>query len=122
VAQGSFSSETGTAMNMNVSWVAFDAGDGTAVVAITGTVSSYSLQLTTIYNGAVVDFAGYSATTNTSSVMIEEDNYTVSPLFYTTVTVPLGTAGTMNITWNYGGSYGGTVLDTVTASGYVNAG
>jgi hypothetical protein len=121
-AQGSFSSDTGTAMNMNISWTAFDTGDGNAVVAITGTVTSYSLQLTTIYDGVTVDFAGYTATCNTSSVQIAENNYTVSPLFYTTITVPLNTAGTMNVSWRYGGSYGGTTLDTVTASGYVNAG
>jgi hypothetical protein len=122
VAQGSFSSETGTAMNMNVSWVAYDTGDGNAVVAVTGTVTSYSMQLTTIYNGVTVDLAGYSATCNTSPIYIEENNYTVSPLFYTTVTVPLGTAGDMSVSWRYGGSYGGTALDTVTASGYVYTG
>jgi hypothetical protein len=122
VAQGSFASDTGTAMNMNVSWVAYDAGDGNAVVAVTGTISSYSLQVTTIYNGATVDFAGYSAVSNTSPIQIQENNYTVSPLFYTTVTVPLGTAGDMSVSWRFGGSYGGTALDSVTASGYVYTG
>jgi hypothetical protein len=122
VGQGTFSSDTGTAMNMNVSWVAYDTGDGSAIVAITGTVTSYSLQVTTIYNGATIDFAGYTATCNTNPVQIEENNYTVSPLFYTTITVPKGTSGTMDVSWRFSGSYGGTALDTVTASDAVTVG
>lgn len=122
VAQGSFSSDTGTAMNMNIEWVAYDDGAGSAVVAVTGTVTSYSLQLATLYNAATVEFAGVTAVSNTRPVNIEENNYTVSPLFYTTVTVPLGTTGDMNVSWRYGGSYGGTAIDIVTATGTVTAG
>lgn len=122
VAQGSFSSSTGTSMNMNVSWVAYDDGAGNAVVAVTGTVTSYSLRLATLYSSVSIDFAGYTATCNSSGVTIDEDVYTVSPLFYTTVTVPLGTAGDMNVSWRYGGSYSGVALDSVTAGGYVYTG
>ncbi len=119
IAQGTFSSDTGTAMNMNIEWVAYDNGSGNAVIAVTGTVTSYSLQLTDIWQGAQIEFAEYSAAADTRSIFLEGDDRVESPLFYTTLTVPRGTAGDMTVTWRYGGSYSGVTLDTVTATGYV---
>ena len=120
IAEGRFSSSTGTSMNMNIDWVAYDNGSGSAVIALTGTVTSYSLQLASIYNGVTLEMAGYSVSCDTKSIYLEDGvGQTTSPLFYTTLTVPLGTAGDMTASWRYGGSYSGVALDTVEASGYV---
>lgn len=120
ISRGSFSSSTGTAMNMNVSWVAYDDGNGNAVISLTGTVTSYSLRLTGLYDAVTLELDGYSTTCNTQSIHLEDGvGQTTSPLFYTKLTVPLGTCADMTATWNYGGSYGGVDLPTVTASGYV---
>lgn len=120
ISRGSFSSSTGTSMNMNVSWVAYDDGSGNAVIALTGTVTSYSLQLTNIYDGVTLEMDGYSTTCNTQSIYLEDGTgQTTSPLFYTKLTVPLGTCADMTATWKYGGSYSGVDLPTVTATGYI---
>lgn len=120
IAEGRFSSDTGTSMNMNVNWVAYDDGSGNAVIALTGTVTSYSLQLTSLYDAVTLEMAGYSVTCNTRSIYLEDGvSQTTSPLFYTTLTVPLGTSADMTATWRYGGSYSGVSLDTVTATGYI---
>lgn len=120
ISRGSFSSSTGTAMNMSVNWVAYDDGSGNAVIALTGTVTSYSLQLTSLYDAVTLELAGYSATCNTQSIYLEDSvGQTTSPLFYTKLTVPLGTCADMTVTWKYGGSYSGVDLPTITATGYV---
>lgn len=120
ISRGSFSSDTGTSMNMNVEWVAYDNGSGNAVIAVTGTVSSYSLQLMGLYDAATIEMAGYSTTCDTRSIYINEDTARVtSPLFHTTLTVPLGTCDDLTVSWRYGGTYSGVSLPTVDASGYV---
>lgn len=120
IAEGSFSSDTGTSMNMNVNWVAYDDGSGSAVIALTGTVTSYSLQLASLYDSVTLEMAGYSVTCNTRSIYLEDGvGQTTSPLFYTTLTVPLGTCADMTAVWRYGGSYSGVSLETVTAAGYI---
>lgn len=120
ISRGSFSSSTGTPMNMTVSWVAYDDGNGNAVISLTGTVTSYSLQLTNIYDGVTLEMDGYSTTCNTQSIYLEDGvGQTTSPLFYTKLTVPLGTCADMTATWRYGGSYSGVDLPTVTATGYI---
>lgn len=120
ISRGSFSSSTGTSMNMNVNWVAYDDGSGNAVISLTGTVTSYSLQLASLYDAVTLEMDGYSTTCNTQSIYLEDGvGQTTSPLFYTKLTVPLGTCADMTATWKYGGSYSGVDLPTVTATGYV---
>lgn len=120
ISRGSFSSSTGTSMNMNVNWVAYDDGSGNAVIALTGTVTSYSLQLTSLYDAVTIELDGYSTTCNTQSIYLEDGvGQTTSPLFYTKITVPLGTCADMTATWKYGGSYSGVDLPTIAATGYV---
>lgn len=120
IGQGSFSSDTGTSLNMNVEWVAYDDGSGNAVIAVTGTLSSYSLQLATLYDAATIQLGDYSSVCNTRSANIGDDSARVtSPLFYTKLTVPMGTSGDMSVSFRYGGTYSGTALPTIDASGYV---
>ena len=120
---GSFSSDTGTKLNMQIEWTAYDDGSGNAVIAITGSVSSYSLYLASIYDGATISLNGYSTTSTTRAINQDDSaGLSTNPIFLTTLTVPLGTAGDMTVSWRYGGSYSGVALDVITASGYVSAG
>lgn len=116
-AQGSFSSDTGTSLNMAVNWSAVDNGDGTTTISLSGTVTSYSLSV--MANSVSISFAGYSASTTAQSISVESSTYTISNLFSTSLTVPSGTAGDMTVTWNYNGTYSDVTLDTITATDYV---
>lgn len=121
LSSGSFSSDTGTILNMQIEWTAYDDGSGNAVIAVTGTVSSYSLYLASIYDGATISLGGYS-TTSTTRAINQDDSAGLSsnPIFLTTLTVPKGTSGDMTVVWRYGGSYSGVSLPTIEASGYVS--
>ncbi|MCD8086984.1 MAG: hypothetical protein LUE22_00145, partial [Oscillospiraceae bacterium] len=116
-AEGSFSSNTGTSLNMGVSWRAVDNGDGTTTITVSGTVTSYSLSI--MSSTATVSFAGYSTSCSTNSISVESSNMTVNSLFSTSLTVPSGTTGDMSVTWNFNGTYDDVSLSTITATDYV---
>ncbi len=116
-AADSFGSDTGTPLNMGVSWRAVDHGDGTTTISISGTVTSYTLQLgVTAIN---VSFEGYSASATGSSVNVNSSSLVTNSLFSTSMTVPSGTAGNMTVSWGYNGRYGEVSLGTITATGFV---
>ena len=114
---GSFSSDTGTALNLNVDWTAVDHGDGTATVSITGSVVSYDLDVGS--TSVDISFGGYSASCGGNSLSVGSGGFTVSRLFSTSMTVASDTEGTMTVSWYYNGTYSEVSLPTITASGYV---
>lgn len=116
-AASSFGSDTGTPLNMGVSWQAVDHGDGTTTISISGTVTSYTLQLGV--TAVSVNFGGYSAAATGSSVNVNSSSLVTNSLFSTSMTVPTGTSGTMTVSWGYNGKYGDVTLGTITASGFV---
>ncbi len=119
VSSGSASSSTGTNLNMSISWQAVDMGGGTTRVTVSGSVTSYSLQV--ISEPVTVSVAGYSTTVMGSAVNVPDGttSLTSTSLFSTTIDVPSGTVGDLTATWNFQGSYSGVSLPTVTASGYM---
>lgn len=119
---GSFSSDTGTKLNMHIDWTAYDDGNGNAVIAVTGSVSSYSLYLASIYDGATISLGSYSTTSTTRAINQDDSaGLSTNPIFLTTLTVPLGTSGDMTVSWRYGGSYSGVDLPFIEATGFVSA-
>lgn len=118
---GSFSSDTGTKLNMHIDWTAYDDGNGNAVIAVTGSISSYSLYLASIYDGATITLDGHSTTSTTRAINQDDSaGLSTNPIFLTTLTVPLGTSGDMTVSWRYGGTYSGVSLPTIEATGFVS--
>lgn len=118
VSNGSISSNTGTGLNLYVSWRTEDLGNGTTRVYVDGSVSSYSLYV----GGTTADISlgGVSTTASCSAITVEDTTTAVTTgLFSTHLDVPRGTSGTLSVTWNFRGSYSGVSLPTVNASGSV---
>ena len=121
-ASNSFSSDTGTGVNMAVSWTATDMGNGTTRLTINGTVNSYSLQV--MSQPVSISFSGYAKSLMGNSIDVSNNgSISSSTLFSTTMDVATGTSGTMNVVWSYNGTYGTgdnqVSLPTITASDYV---
>ena len=118
---GSFSSDTGSGVNMSISWQAVDLGNGTTRLKITGTVSSWSLQV--MSQPISISFSGYSKSLMGSSINYNGNGPAVNNLFSTELDVASGTSGTMSVVWSYNGTYGTgenqVSLPTITASDYV---
>ena len=108
---------------MSVTWSAHDNGDGTTTLTVSGDISSYSLTVGTLYSAASIDLAGYGVVCDTQGATVSSDaGLAVNHLFTTSFTVPTGIAGTMTVSWRFGGSYSGVQLPYITASGYVSTG
>lgn len=117
ISSGSFSSNTGTSLNMSVSWSAKNIGDGKARLTITGTVSSYELDVTSL--PVSISFGGQSASVTGSSIKVSGNGLASNSLFSTTMDVAIDTEDTMTVSWKYNGKYGDLTLSEITASGYV---
>ena len=119
-SDGSFSSDTGTPLELIVSWRAEDLGNGSSRVYVDGKLSSYSLYVGN--TTADISFNGQTATASCGAITLGDDSpKTETSLFSVTLDVPRGTSGTMTVVWNFKGSYSGVDLPTVTASGQVTA-
>lgn len=116
LASNSFSSNTGVGLNLNVSWQATDLGGGRARINVSGSVSSYDLDVMAL--PVTISFAGYSTTVTGSSISVGSGMST-NPLFSTSFDVDAGAAGDMTVSWNFGGTYSDTDLPQVVATGYV---
>ncbi len=114
---GSASSNTGTGLNMTISWQSEEIGGGTTRLSISGTVQSYSLQI--MSQPVAIQLGGYSTSVMGNSINVTEDNYTETPLFSAVLDVPSGTTGTLTVTWNYQGTYSGVSMSEITASGFI---
>jgi hypothetical protein len=119
VASGNFSSNTGTAVNMQVNWTSYDDGAGNTVISLTGSLDSYSLSVSSRYNGVTVTFNGNTTYFGTDAISVADSTHAVSELFSGTITVPRGTSGTMQVSYAFKGSYGGVDLPTIDCSGSV---
>lgn len=121
IAAGSFSSSTGTALNLKVEWSSHNDGSGNAVIYLTGYLESHSLQVGYRPSGVHVSLAGYGWDFNGSSVDVSTGP-TETTLFSGVISVPLGSSSSMSVTYDFKGSYSGTELPTITAEGSVNTG
>lgn len=119
VASGTFSSNTGTAINLQVNWTSYDDGAGNTVISLTGSLDSYSLSVSSRYNGVTVTFNGNTTYFSTDAISVTDGTHAVSTLFSGTITVPQGTSGTMQVSYAFRGSYGGVDMPTIDCSGSI---
>ena len=116
IATGSFASNSGTNLNILVSWSAFDIGGGLRKMEIAVSSTSYSLDSASLVNGVDLAVNGTHYTANSAAVSYHGNSLATSPLASFTVQVP-GGAVNLSVTWNFKGSYGGVALESITASG-----
>ncbi len=116
---GSFSSNTGTKMNMQVNWTVTSANDAELTLQLELVLYSYTLSVGP-HNGVVnVNGTDYSFTSPGISYKSEQYMNEAS-LTCITVTVPAALGETVSIpvtaSWDFYGTYGGTDISKVTAS------
>lgn len=123
VASGSFSSNTGTALNLVVSWTSYTNGSE-MVVDVSASVSSYSLTAGAIYGGLVFTVGGESQTFNSPAIDYEGDTPATTPLGSCRFVLPQGSSGSVAVSalWNYRGTYSEEEFDSITAAGEARLG
>ncbi len=118
-ASGSFSSDTGTGVNIVVDWIAYSGTDGNIVLETELYVKSYSINVGKIYKGASITVNGESYTIDSPEVKYDGDEQAKSLILSKSFTVPYTGQGSLSIpisaTWNFKGKYSGNEIDSVKA-------
>ena len=115
-ASGSFSSDTGTFLNLKVDWSTYTDGAGSAKMQIDLSATSYSFNTDAMYNALELSVNGVVYTANSPSIhLTDPKKYVVTPLVSFIIDAPTG--GVMlKATWHYKGSYSGIALEDIVAS------
>lgn len=115
-AGGSFSSATGTYLNLVVDWAAYTAPDGSTKLRVDLSASSYSFFTSALYQGLELTVGGQTYTANSPEISYGGPDLITTPMASFTVDAPTGNVG-ITAVWHYRGSYSGVELDDITASG-----
>ena len=116
VASGSFTSQTGTSLNMMVSWSVVQEGLGQKTLYVTVSALSYALHSGALYNTLQLTVNGMSYLATPAAV--NYDGTTLASNVLASFKIPNAT-GPASITanWYFNGVIGGVPVNTVTASG-----
>ncbi|MGN1002919.1 MAG: hypothetical protein ACI4PC_09120 [Oscillospiraceae bacterium] len=120
-ASGSFVSNTGTGLNMKVVWETYTAADGSAKLRVDVYATHYSFNTSALYNAVTVTIGGRAYSMNSAEVSYDGDALAESLIATCTVDAPAGGV-TIDVVWDYRGSYSGVELETIEASGYASIG
>lgn len=122
IATGSFSSQTGTGLNMRADWSVVVTGANSATVTVDVYAISYSLYLTENDSGLKISL-GNQYTSAATTGLSYENNAQKTTLLGTksfTVDTSKGTVSLpLAVEWHYMGSYGGVEIDVIECGGTV---
>ena len=118
---GSFRSETGTNLNLVVSWRTYSSGGGTKLDVEIG-AESYSLFTSALPGSVTLTVNGSAYTLSSPDIAYDGQALTVTPLCSKTVDVTGTSDADISVSWSFRGSYGGVELEELNASSTVGIG
>lgn len=117
-ASGSFRSDTGTGLNIQVDWRAYPSADAGYRLDVDVSVLSYSFYTDALFDSIELDVGGSKAYQSSPKVSYDGKELAVTPLAtYSTYTNAVSCTVPITATWNYKGSYSGVELERISASG-----
>lgn len=123
LGSGSFSSSTGTSLNLIADWTAAAQRSGTALITVNVSITSGSLQTGAVPGSISVSVGNNSASLNAPAVSYSGSGMISTACGSCSFTVPLsggGFTGPLNVSWRFGGTYSGVSLNTVSCGGTVS--
>lgn len=118
---GSFKSDTGTGLNIVADWTLTPNGDGTSTLELKLSAESYSLYTVDSWHAAKLELGGSSWEFDTKAVEYDGPGIGTNELGSLKVTVNSSVLpATATLTWNFQGSYGGTELPKIVATGTIS--
>lgn len=113
---GSFSSNTGTGLNIKVDWKAYNAADGSIKLRIDVSASSYSFYTSALWNAIELKINGQSYYANSPDISYDGDSLKYHEMAGFDVSASTGSTD-IQVIWHYNGSYSGKELKDIEASG-----
>lgn len=124
-ASGSFSSETGSNLEIHIDWSVISSSDTTATIRAEAFLTYYSIWVSARNNGTL-KIGNSSQTFSTEAITYDGKARQTQPLATAIVDVPLGDDGTatveISVSWPFWGSYSGVKIDHLTCGGKVTVG
>lgn len=121
---GTFSSDTGTPLNLVVSYSAKAGAGDEVIVTFDVYLSCYSINASAKPGGVSLSFNGGSYTDSSPELDVHSDTVTSVRLCTKEVTINLPAGETLtssaSVSWAFGGSYSEVELKTIEASGTVS--
>ena len=119
-ASGSFKSDTGTGLNIVADWTLTPNSDGTYTLGLTLSAESWSLYTVDSWHAAKLELGGSSWEFDTKALSYDGPGLGTNELGSMTATVSSSALpATATLTWNFQGSYGGTELPKIVATGTI---
>ncbi len=116
VSSGNFSSQTGTSLNLLVSWSVMADSIGEKTLNVTVSATSYSLFTGTISNGVELTVNGMMYVATPNSINYGGNTLATNVLAGFTIPNAVGPAS-ITAVWHFNGTYSGVPMNTITASG-----
>lgn len=115
-SSGSFSSDTGTALNLLVDWSAYTDESGNRKLAVTLSAMHYALRLDESFQALALTVNGQSLSADCPAIEYNDGDLQITPLYTFTLDAPSGSAEIQAV-WHFKGSYSGQEIEQITASG-----
>ena len=119
ISSGSFSSQTGTSLNILVSWNAVVDGFGQKTLYVTVSSTSYSLYSAANANSLELNVNGMTYTATPNAVSYDGNTLATHTLAGFTILNAVGPAS-ISAAWHFNGVISGIPVGTIWASGVAN--
>ena len=119
VSSGSFSSQTGTSLNILVSWSVAMDGLGMKTLYVTVSSMSYALYSGALSNGVELTVNGMMYTATPNAVNYSGNSLATNVLASFAILNAVGPAQ-INAVWHFNGTYSGIAINAITAYGIAN--
>ena len=124
LSSGSFSSDTGTGLNIVADWTVQSLDQEQVSVTVSVSVISYTLQTQSLPNSVNIGLDGNYVSLDAPAIFYDGGGQVRSALAAHTFTVPLSAnssrAMALQVEWQFNGSYGGTELPVLECGGSIN--
>ena len=118
---GSFSSDTGTGLNLRADWSAQTSGDGQAQVTVSVSIVSYSLHLSALPGAVNLSLDGQYLSMDGPAVEYDGTGSITTGVGNRSFTVDLASGETrdlhLDVVWNFGGTYQEVELPAIECGG-----
>lgn len=116
---GSFYSNTGTGVNLQVDWKTYRASDGRDMVRFTVSLNTYSLYVGERKNGLTIRMGDEKLTLDTASISLPGGTKTTVTLGQCEMELKDESVN-VEVSWAFRGSYSNVHMERITAAGFVS--
>lgn len=116
---GSFYSNTGTGVNLQVDWKTYRASDGRDMVRFTVSLNTYSLYVGERKNGLTIRMGDEKITLDTAAISLPSGTKTTVTLGQCEMELKDESVN-VEVSWAFRGSYSNVHMELITAAGFVS--